>query len=35
MKDLQKHINILKTHKDLENHNYFDKIIVLILYLRS
>jgi hypothetical protein len=39
MKDLGKHINVLKTYKDLENslnfHNYFDKIIVLNLNLRS
>jgi hypothetical protein len=39
MKDLEKHIDVLKTHKDLENslnfHNYFNKIIVLNLKLRS
>jgi hypothetical protein len=39
MKDLGKHINVPKIHKDLENylnlHNHFDKIIVLNLNLRS
>jgi hypothetical protein len=39
MKDLGEHINVLKTHKDLEDslnfHNFFDKIIVLNLNLRS
>jgi hypothetical protein len=39
MKDLGEHINVLKTHKDLEDslnfHNYFfDKIIMLNLNLR-
>jgi hypothetical protein len=39
MKNLGKHINVMITHKDLENslnfHNYFDKIIVLNLNLKS
>jgi hypothetical protein len=39
MKELGKHINILKTHKDLENslnfHNYFNKIILLNLNIIS
>jgi hypothetical protein len=39
MKDIGKHINVLKTLKELENslnfHNYFDKIIVLNLHFRS
>jgi hypothetical protein len=39
MKDLGKHINVWKTHKDLEDslnlQNYFDKIIELNLNLRS
>jgi hypothetical protein len=39
MRNLGKRINVLITHKDLENslnfHNYFDKIIVLNLNLKS
>jgi hypothetical protein len=39
MKNIGKHVNVLKTHKDLENslnfHNYFDKIIEPNLNLRS